>query len=37
VHSVERARHFDAPDLSREHAPRWSSRRRNGKRVSAEC
>jgi hypothetical protein len=27
--------YFDAPDLSHEHAPRWSSRRRNGVRASA--
>jgi hypothetical protein len=29
--------HFDPPDLSHEHAPRWSSRRRNGVRGSADC
>lgn len=28
--------YFDAPDLSDRHAPRWSSRRRNGIRASAE-
>jgi hypothetical protein len=35
VETIKSYRLFDAPDLSHEHAPRWSSRRRNGVRASA--
>jgi hypothetical protein len=32
---VVQRRYFDPPDLAHEHAPRWSSRRRNGVRAAA--
>jgi hypothetical protein len=35
IRAVQR-QYFDPPNLTHEHAPRWSSRRRNGVRASAE-
>jgi hypothetical protein len=35
IMAVQR-QYFDPPDLAHEHAPRWSSRRRNGVRAAAD-